>query len=161
MVEKAKEMNTNTSKPQIKYGGFWVRVLAYMIDSFVMGLPLSIVYGVMSVIVTTVGTQNEELLVPLFLVSYITYMFLAVIVSLLYFGLMESSKNQATLGKMARGLKVVDYKGQRISFKRAVARDLSKYVSIMTMYVGYFMIGFTDKKQGLHDMIAKTYVVKK
>ena len=161
MVANTKNLHKNAHVPEFKYGGFWVRFLAYMIDSIVMSVPLSIIYGVMSVILAVISAQDEGLIIPLFLVFYLVYMITAVIISLLYFGLMESSKNQATLGKMVLGLKVVDYKGQRISFKRAVARDLSKYVSIMIMYIGYFMIGFTDKKQGLHDMIVKPYVVKK
>src|SRR6185503_12528829 len=77
----------------------------------------------------------------------------------LYQTLMESSKLQATLGKMALGLRVTDLDGNRISWGRANARYFASILSMMTLYIGYIMAAFTQKKQALHDMVAGTLVL--
>jgi uncharacterized RDD family membrane protein YckC len=74
---------------------------------------------------------------------------------------MESSARQATLGKMAVGIKVTDEAGARISFGRAVGRYFGKFVSTIILLIGFLMVAFTEKKQGLHDKLAGTLVVKK
>lgn len=78
-----------------------------------------------------------------------------------YYSFLESSKWQATLGKKALGLAVTDLKYNRISFLRATYRHLMKIVSIFTAFIGFIMAGFTEKRQALHDIIAKTLVVRK
>ncbi len=78
----------------------------------------------------------------------------------IYEAAMESSSKQATVGKMALGLKVTDLEGRRISFPRATGRHFAKYVSGMALLIGYIMAGFTERKQALHDMIAGTLVVR-
>jgi uncharacterized RDD family membrane protein YckC len=60
---------------------------------------------------------------------------------------------------MLLGLKVTDLNGHRISVGRAAGRWFSKIISAMILAIGYIMVGFTEKKQGLHDMIAGTLVV--
>ncbi|MFC1717630.1 RDD family protein [Candidatus Poribacteria bacterium] len=79
----------------------------------------------------------------------------------LYSALLESSSKQATLGKMALGIVVTDMELQRISFGRATGRYFGKIISVMIIYIGFLMAGFTEKKQGLHDMMANCLVVKK
>ncbi len=74
---------------------------------------------------------------------------------------MESSPQQATLGKMALGLKVTDLRGEPISFGKATGRYFGKFVSELILYVGFMMAGWTEKKQALHDIMAGTLVVKK
>ena len=83
------------------------------------------------------------------------------IVQILYFAIMESSSKQATLGKMVLGIVVTDADGKRISLGRAVGRNLGKIISSIILLIGYFMIAFTEKKQGLHDIMAKCLVVVK
>ena len=73
---------------------------------------------------------------------------------------MESSEYQATLGKMLLGLKVTDLKGRRISFLRATGRHFGKILSGLILGIGFFMIAFTKKKQGLHDIITECLVLK-
>jgi uncharacterized RDD family membrane protein YckC len=79
----------------------------------------------------------------------------------LYFALMESSSKQASLGKMALGIIVTDIEGKRISFGKASGRYFGRILSAIIIYIGYLMIAFTEKKQGLHDMLANTLVVNK
>ena len=81
------------------------------------------------------------------------------VVSWLYFALMEASARGATLGKMALGIKVTDLNGGRISFGRASGRFFGKILSGAIFYIGYFMAGFTARKQALHDMLAGCLVI--
>ncbi len=86
---------------------------------------------------------------------------ISTVISVLYFSFMESSKYQASVGKLALGLVVVDMDGNRIDFGKALLRNVGKFVSTVILFIGYIMAAFTDKKQTLHDMIANTLVVKK
>jgi len=80
-------------------------------------------------------------------------------ITVLYYSYMESSKYQATFGKMVLGIKVTGTNGLPIAFPVALLRNLSKYISMFILYIGYIMIIFDDRKQGLHDKIADTLVV--
>jgi uncharacterized RDD family membrane protein YckC len=51
--------------------------------------------------------------------------------------------------------------GSRISFGRATGRYFARWISNMTLTIGYIMAGFTAKKQALHDIIAGTLVMRK
>jgi len=73
---------------------------------------------------------------------------------------LTSSSLKATLGKKILGLKVVDLNGSRISFGKATGRFLASILSGLILGIGYLMVAFNPKKQGLHDQIAGTYVVK-
>ncbi|HLP21501.1 MAG TPA: RDD family protein [Chitinophagales bacterium] len=78
----------------------------------------------------------------------------------LYYAQMESSRYQATIGKIAMGIKVTDEHGQRLDFSKALLRNLSKILSSAILGIGYIMILFDERNQGLHDKIADTLVVK-
>ncbi len=81
-------------------------------------------------------------------------------ISWLYFAKLESGPHQSTFGKRAMGLKVTNLAGGRIGFGQASGRFFGKIVSGMTLYIGFIMAGFTERKQALHDLIAGTLVVK-
>lgn len=85
---------------------------------------------------------------------------IGLIIGIAYFVGFESSAYQATPGKMALGLIVTDSDGRRISPMRAVGRYFAKILSAMILLIGFIMVAFTERKQGLHDMIASTLVVK-
>jgi uncharacterized RDD family membrane protein YckC len=78
---------------------------------------------------------------------------------LIYWIFMEGSRRQASLGKMALRLKVVDKKGQQLSIVRALGRNFLKLLSCLTLMIGFMMAGWTKKKQALHDMITDCYVI--
>ncbi len=84
------------------------------------------------------------------------------VVTWLYHALMESSEWQATVGKKALGLVVTDMGGQRVSFARATGRHFGKIITNMVpMFIGYIIVGFTERKQALHDMIAGCLVLRR
>ena len=91
--------------------------------------------------------------------QFLGYNIIKEALTVLYYSYMESSKYQGTLGKLALGIKVVDVRGNGINFSKALLRNLSKYLSALILYIGYIMIIFDDRKQGLHDKIADTFVV--
>lgn len=79
---------------------------------------------------------------------------------LIYYPIMESSKYQGTIGKIVMGIRVTGLDNERISLAKAILRSLSKILSAAILGIGYIMIMFDDRKQGLHDKIADTLVVK-
>jgi uncharacterized RDD family membrane protein YckC len=89
---------------------------------------------------------------------FVVYYLISVCIGIAYFALMESSAKQATLGKMAVGIKVGDEQGQRISGLNAVGRWFAKIISYLILFIGFIMAAFDSRKQALHDKIASTVV---
>lgn len=131
----------DTLPDSLAYAGFWLRFVALLIDGFILFVATALV-----VIVFGDGAGS---------------VLLANLIVWMYFAVMESSPQQATLGKQALGLIVTDVNGQRLTFGRATGRFFAKYLSNATLEVGYIMAGFTAKKQALHDLIAGTLVIRK
>jgi len=82
-----------------------------------------------------------------------------VVVPWLYYAGFESSRGQATPGKVLMRLEVTDLEGNRLSFARATLRFFGKFISLIIVFIGFVMIGLTKKRQGLHDKIAGTIVL--
>jgi uncharacterized RDD family membrane protein YckC len=156
--------------PRVEYAGFWVRFLAFLIDSAVMGIgfvliliPLIFLTG-LGGIIGEIHPNEDMNDVGIFMLFGL--LFLAATVSLLwtwlYHALMESSEWQATVGKRLLGLVVTDMAGQRVSFGRATGRHFAKIVTNMVpAFIGYIMAGFTERKQALHDMLAGCLVLRR
>jgi uncharacterized RDD family membrane protein YckC len=134
----------------MNFGGFWIRVLAYIIDI----IPLLII-GFVLALLSGEDLINTDPSAPLYSFTDLV----GLIVGIAYFVGFESSAYRATPGKMALGLIVVDTDGRRISPARAFGRYFAKILSGLILLIGYIMVGFTERKQGLHDMIAGTLVV--
>jgi uncharacterized RDD family membrane protein YckC len=79
---------------------------------------------------------------------------LLILVPWLYYAILESSKNQATLGKIALRIAVTDLHGDRITFSRATLRFYAKILVLITFFVGFIIVAFSRQKQGLHDIVA-------
>jgi len=84
-----------------------------------------------------------------------------IVIGWLYYAEMESSASRATVGKMALGIVVVDDSGRRLSFNKATGRFFGKFISVLTLNVGFVMAALTQNKQALHDIISSTYVIEK
>ncbi|MHC1703852.1 MAG: RDD family protein [Tenuifilaceae bacterium] len=153
-----------------KYAGFWWRFLAIIIDGIIVGIAQWIIItpvlgfiGLGAYKASTVDLNEAEaigMLGALAGAAMLTWI-LTIVAGWLYYSLMESSKFQATIGKIAIGIIVTDMEGNRISFGRATGRYFGKIISGIILYVGFMMAGFTEKKQGLHDILAGTLVWKK
>ena len=79
--------------------------------------------------------------------------------ALIYWAVMESSRYQASFGKMIFGMQVVDRDGQRLTLPIAVGRNLLKLLSAAILFIGFMMAGWTRRKQALHDKIMSCFVV--
>lgn len=154
-----------------QYAGFWIRFVAYLIDavviSFIEGvliIPLLILLGFNAAFFqsfTELQEVDPVVLIPA-IISAGTGIYLSIfLITWLYYAVMQSGPRQATVGKMALGLIVIDANGDRLSFGRASLRFFSKIISNAILMIGYIMAGFTSRKQALHDMIANTYVIRK
>jgi uncharacterized RDD family membrane protein YckC/type II secretory pathway pseudopilin PulG len=122
------------------YAGFWRRWAAAVIDGilyYIVAIAIALALG------DGLGSTA-----------------LAIAAAWLYHALMQSSSRQATLGKMALGIKVTSVDGERISFLRATGRYFSTLRSSLLLMIGYLMAAFTQRKQALHDLIAGTLVVR-
>jgi len=141
----------------VGYGGFWIRVVAAIIDAIILRVvvaPVGMIFGGLGMAGMMSGIPHGGLGI---LGSGITIILL-IFGSWLYEAFMESSSYQATLGKMIFGMKVTDLNGNRISFERATGRHFAKWLSTIILGIGYIMVGFTERKQGLHDLLAGTLV---
>ena len=127
------------------YAGFWKRVGAWIIDVIIV----SVVQGIVGAIIGGLSDTGATLAT-----NVVGFM-----IGLLYGAGMESSSKQATLGKMALGIVVTDMEGNRITFMRATGRYFAKIISAFILLIGFIMVAFTRRKQGLHDLMAGTLVV--
>lgn len=143
------------------YAGFWIRLLAYVIDSALVGFVGAFVGGfagaVLGGLLGASGSPPEAIAA----VSGIAGALAGTVILWLYFALMESSSTQATLGKMALGLAVTDAAGRPIGFGRATGRWFAKILSAIPLSIGFVVAGFTQRKQALHDLVAGTVVVRR
>lgn len=133
---------------EVIYGGFWKRATSVIIDTLILWAPASLLRWN----ATFLGLSGTAL-------DVIDFIYLTLVWGL-YYGFMESSRYQATLGKQLMGLQVTTNQGERLTFLNAFSRFLAGYISVIPLGLGFFMIGWTKKKQGLHDILANSLVVK-
>jgi len=156
--------------PPSPYAGFWLRVVAHLIDDLLIGIGIGIlvligvaIVGVGSLRTMFEGMNGEDPQIPAAFISAIIFVSLAsLLLAWIYNAGMESSRHQGTLGKMALGLIVTDLQGRPIGFGLASGRYFAKIITgLIPLGIGYAMAGFTEKKQALHDMIASCLVLRR
>lgn len=143
------------------YAGFWRRFLAVFIDGLVVGamgmvivLPMTFAFGFYA------ASSPGRAPGPAVAIGF------QVIVQLISLGLNLTyqlwmiRKHDATLGKMALGLKLLRADGTKLSKGRIVGRYFAHFVSAITLYIGYMMAGWDDEKRALHDRICDTRVIR-
>jgi uncharacterized RDD family membrane protein YckC len=155
------------------YAGFWLRLVAVIIDGIILSIPTVpiILLVFLSTFRNLRDLQNMQDPTALWTIlgpKILLVLIISTVASWLYWGLMESSSWQATLGKKALGLVVTDLQGNRISFGRASGRFFAGRGVSSIPYLGglYYLIdclcvAFTQRKQAIHDMIAGTLVLRK
>jgi len=155
------DLKTENSMENMHYASFAWRLLAFLIDAVILTLINYVLDLVLAIAMTSVclissmKDHTAQTLRP-----YLSYCF-GMLVEWLYFATMESSPWQASFGKKACGLTVTDTDGKRLSFGRASGRYWATYISTLTCMAGWFMAAFTARNQALHDIIAKTVVLRK
>lgn len=149
-----------TATVSYEYAGFWVRAAAAIIDGIILSVVNSIIgamfgggFGPASL--SQQGGSDAGDIAGLFSI----WMISVLINGAYYVGL--TGLYGATLGKRVLGLRVVDSNGQMVGLGKAALRELiGKFVSGIVIGLGYLWVAFDEKKQGWHDKIAGTYVIK-
>lgn len=151
------------------YAGFWLRVVAYLIDALLLGVVM-LALCLPLVMLTGIGAglrhfHPEEPPDPAMIVAFVGSIWVLILIYVLgawlYYAYSESSEWQATPGKKVLNLVVTDLNGNRITFGRASGRFFAKLITKLIPFgIGYMMAGFTERKQALHDMIASCLVLR-
>ena len=119
-------------------GGFWIRVLAAIID----GILLAIIGGILRAIFGT-GAGGG----------------LSTLVGLVYFVYFWSNGGQ-TIGFRALGLRVVKTDGSPLSIADGIIRYIGEIIATVVIFIGLMWVGWDSQKQGWHDKMAHTYVLR-
>jgi len=127
--------------------GFWLRVVAFIVDYAL----LLIVGGAM--MTGAAGVGGTEVVEPVY--------WLWVLITFLYWPVLESTSLRATIGKAMVGLVVADIDGGGLPFVRSLLRNLAKIISAIPLFIGFLLAAFTTRKQALHDLITKAVVLRK
>ena len=131
-----------------KYAGFWNRFLAGGIDTIVLIVISLLIYAILFFTINNTETLPiiEEVLSP--------------IISFFYFILFQSSSKQGTPGMIVMKIKIYDEQFNRVGVWRLILRYLTTIWSALFLLIGFLMIGWTKRKQGFHDIVARTIHLK-
>ncbi len=145
-LETIKESKENFS---VRYAGFWMRFWAYLLDLIIVGsierLLINPIFRILEI-----PLMEFNIFAPISIASAVIFY--------LYFVLMTKYFNQ-TLGKMVFGIKVIDLKNDKLSWGTILFREwIGRFISA-TVVVGYIIVAFLPKKQGLHDLFTDTTVI--
>ena len=156
-------MDTRQEAITVDYAGFWIRLAAYLIDFVLLSLVMFIIVVVSGSYLEDSTGPNQPI-VPIAVetgtadraraIAAIGY-----ILPIVYMIGFWTWRGQ-TPGKMALGIKIVRTDGYPIGFARSILRYVGYIISGLMLMLGYVWIAFDPKKQGIHDKIARTYVVR-
>ncbi|WP_307290747.1 RDD family protein [Bacillus sp. SORGH_AS_0510] len=133
----------------VRYAGFWMRFWAYLLDLIVVGSIERIVIKPLFRLLD-ISLSEFNIFAPISIATAVVFY--------LYFVLMTKFFGQ-TLGKMVFGIKVVDLKKQELTWGTILFREwIGRFISA-TIIVGYVIVAFLPKKQGLHDIFSDTTVI--
>ena len=140
--------------------GFWVRSVAYILDQIILGAVGLLFFAVAHVGMSIgayvqTGILSFKDLAVAFMPTYVAMKCMEVA----YFTYFHGRTGQ-TIGKMCCGLKVVNTHGEVISYRRAFLRWAGYILSSLILYLGFLWVAIDRNRQGWHDKIASTYVIK-
>jgi uncharacterized RDD family membrane protein YckC len=144
--------------------GFWVRVVAYLLDQLLVSM-LTVFFWLSALLILNYRGMLEAggnifELTSLGWLKYTAALFYGrLLLEEIYFTFFHGYNGQ-TVGKLIMNIKVVTTAGERLSYRKAFKRWLGYFVSGFILGIGYLMVAFTKDKQGLHDKIAGTYVIR-
>jgi uncharacterized RDD family membrane protein YckC len=140
------------------YGGFWIRVVARLIDGLVLGIAQACIallfFGTFGAQFFP-GVTRSASIGPLLAFQFFSYA-IAILYDVLFL-----RYQGATLGKMALGLRVVRSDGESLGWGVAIGRYFMYIVSGIILLIGYIMAGFDNEKRALHDRVCDTRVIYK
>ncbi|WP_164462073.1 RDD family protein [Bacillus sp. FJAT-42376] len=143
----------------VKHAGFWLRFAAYVIDGFIVSIFMYLFIFLIAgaAMGSSILSGNpDDINIVVVIAGYAFFL----LVVLAYYIAMPVTKWQGTIGKKLVGIKIVDRYGQKLTIGKSVLRYLSMIVTGFTFGVGYIITAFTERKQALHDLMVKTYVIQ-
>jgi uncharacterized RDD family membrane protein YckC len=171
LLNKGPTLKDDRKEYALEYAGFWIRLAASLIDIMIMLSSLYILYcvisqslfwvlpGIPSVIKTFSGINNGAQISgsQIWLIATILLVFL--IGNTVYYVVCWATSGQ-TVGKLSLGIKVIRTDSSPVDVKYAFLRFLGYLLCVATLGIGFIILAFDQRKQGLHDRLADTYVVK-
>ena len=142
----------------MRYAGFWIRVLALIIDSVILGIVLLPLSLAMQFSLRSHLNPAHPDFGPLF-AAYFTFAPIFMLLRGAYFTFFVG-KFGATPGKMALKLRVVNPDGSPVGYAKACGRYFSLMVSFLCCYIGVLMVAWDPEKRGLHDRMCNTRVIQ-
>lgn len=139
--------------------GFWIRLLAWIADIVCLFVATSALAVLVLITIWFGGRLGGEINDQVMALAGYSSAIIVMASGFLYFTLFVGSRGQ-TPGKILFGLRIVPVNGTQMTYGRACLRSLSWMLSLLLFSVGFLMIAFTRQKQGLHDMLAGTYVIR-
>jgi uncharacterized RDD family membrane protein YckC len=140
-----------------EYGGFWRRATAITVDKFILFFLSLILLGAAY---TILGFSFFTVTPTIFMMPFIVSYYLTnVTLNMLYFTYFHGTTGQ-TPGKKMFGLKVVQTTGETLTPGLAFLRWVGYLVSGIFFYLGFIWVAFDERKQGWHDKIAGTVVIR-
>ncbi len=146
-----------TRRRAVRYAGFWIRVLACVIDAVLIYVVIGVLAVIAAVMLGGVGAGRppEETATT----AGWVFILISLAITLFYYIYFPSGRWQATPGKRICGIHIIRTSGKRVTRALALGRLLAYYISAVPLYVGFLIVAFTDEKKGLHDMVCDTRVV--
>ncbi|QWT19773.1 RDD family protein [Bacillus sp. NP157] len=155
---------------QPEYAGFWLRFGAWVIDYIIITIPATFIAMAMGFqhAITTLFAQletDQAAAMAQYMEEVRPISYVVLVIGFAYYVLFEASKWQATPGKLAVGIRVTNTEGQRLTMSRALGRNLIRlanavpFIAVFLPLVFYVTAAFSERKQGIHDMLAGTYVL--
>jgi uncharacterized RDD family membrane protein YckC len=134
-----------------EYAGFWIRTGAVIIDTI---LVLIIILPTLTAIYGKDYWVSDSLIQGFW---DMLFNFILPAIAVIFFWIYKS----ATPGKMATKLTIVDAKtGGKPSTGQFIGRYLGYYVSMIPFFLGFIWVGIDKRKQGWHDKLAGTVVIR-
>lgn len=147
VIKRFKEKSLIVPDLKVTYAGLGKRTIAKLIDLAIVIILLLI----LEKILFNVNHTNNGLIIYRLLIAIFTWIF--------YNWVFDTSRYQATIGKMILKLKIIDLYGKRMSVLRSLLRCITTIISILPIGLGIWHITTDPKKRSWHDLISGTYVI--
>jgi uncharacterized RDD family membrane protein YckC len=145
-------------KENVRRAGFLLRLLAYSIDIMIIFM-LSLLLMLIAILFIKTRTVNTDDPFTIMRFLYLPYLISEMVIEAFYFIFFHAVTGQ-TVGKRVCGLRVLGVDGGVLGFRRSIIRFMGYLISRICLYLGFVWIALSSKKQGWHDKMAKSCVIR-
>jgi len=148
----------NVNPDEMRYAGFWIRLVAKVLDSLILGVIMVVIFGIAAALLVPLLHGNPDSGAAILIFGVLALVMLVVHFSYLIWFV---GKYGATPGKMICRLKIVSAEGRPVGYWLATGRLFAEMLSALVLDIGYIIAAFDREKRALHDHICKTRVIYK